>query len=177
MFPFPDKPAWYCLRAKTRREHIAAEHCRKLHQLPVFAPRLKVRRLMKNDQVKDFIEPLFPSYFFAFGLINVLLRPLMATPGVTGIVRSAGQYIPVPGGLIEELQAQFPGVALHKTQPPPLEPGQAVTILQGCLKGQAARVISIEDPMQRIAILLEFLGQEVVMKVHPKDIYPRTGND
>ena len=169
-----DRPsAWYCLRAQTRREHLAAKHCLAMHGCPVFAPRIKIRRLMRNHQTKDFVEPLFPSYFFLYGEILPLVRSLLATPGVTGIVKTGGDYQPVPEKFIEELQAQLATPDTDPANLPPLEAGQAVTLLQGCLRGQPARIIRIEDPQERIAVLLEFLGREIEINVRPENIFPR----
>src|SRR5438477_11520736 len=43
-----DRPFWFCLRAQTKREHLAAIGLRKQYQITCFAPRLRMRKLTRR---------------------------------------------------------------------------------------------------------------------------------
>src|SRR5216117_1854773 len=59
-----DRSFWFCLRAQTKREHLAAIGLRKQYQITCFAPRLRMRKLTRRGAVW-FVEAMFPGYFFA----------------------------------------------------------------------------------------------------------------
>src|SRR5437773_3044399 len=78
---FPtDRPFWFCLRAQTKREHLAAIGLRKQYQITCFAPRLRMRKLTRRGAVW-FVEAMFPGYFFAQFDYATERRPVEHSPG------------------------------------------------------------------------------------------------
>src|SRR5258705_250702 len=56
--------AWFCLRARSKHEHIAARHLQQMTDVEVFLPRIRFRR--KTRQGPAWVtEALFPNYLFA----------------------------------------------------------------------------------------------------------------
>ena len=55
---------WFCLKAQTKREHIAADHVRQIPGTAVFLPRVRFQRKTVRG-LAWFTEALFPGYVFA----------------------------------------------------------------------------------------------------------------
>src|SRR5215467_15412648 len=85
------KPAWYCLRAQPKHEHIAAAHLRILEGVTAFCPRIRFRRVTRQGTVWV-TEAMFPGYLFARFELLEMHRQVQYAHGVSGIVRFADQY-------------------------------------------------------------------------------------
>ena len=55
---------WYCVRAQTKREHIAAHWLRLQLELETYLPRIRFQRVEARGAVWT-TEALFPNYLFA----------------------------------------------------------------------------------------------------------------
>jgi transcriptional antiterminator RfaH len=149
--------AWYCLKAKNKRESFASRQLVDRTQLEVFAPRLEVRRRgMRPNATME--EPLFPGYVFCRFDLSVDLRFALSTPDIIGIVRFGDRTPPVPDDMIAFLRAQTKDATCTE---PLLVPGDWVQVLTGTFMGQTARVVSFEEGKDRALVLLSLLGNDV----------------
>lgn len=158
----PQGPAWYCLRAQTKREHIAAASLRGLEGVEVLCPRLRFRKTTRRGKVW-WVEPLFPGYLLAKFDLGEQGRAVGYANGVTRIL-SFGERTPaVPDGFVEDLRRELArsseeGEVLCVQVS--VEPGDEVELAEGPLRGASGRVIDVAPAKDRVRILVEFLGQE-----------------
>ncbi|MEZ5275610.1 MAG: transcription termination/antitermination NusG family protein [Opitutaceae bacterium] len=155
-----DKFAWYCLRSKTKREHIAAAFVEQQCETEVFAPRIAVWRKTRSGR-KLFVEALFPGYFFARFQWGQSGRRILSAQGVTGVVRFGNKVPSVSDLIIADLQATMREVSAAGGQGVGLEEGEIVEILTGCFKGSTGRVTKVSGRADRVSILIDFLGRSV----------------
>jgi len=158
-------PFWYCFRSKVRREKMAATAVRVRQGRMTFAPTISILRKTRQGK-KRFVEPLFPGYFFAQCRIDEDLRNLLATEGVTGVIRY-GERIPVvPDAAMEALRETFSqGEDPLEIGDPELKPGMKVRLLEGAFHDFPAEILAIESGSQRVVLLLEFLGRQTQIRV------------
>ncbi|MBE7157039.1 MAG: hypothetical protein INR62_01145, partial [Rhodospirillales bacterium] len=64
-FPDPDQPSWYCVRTQPRQEHVAAGHLRRLDEVEIFCPRIRLKKCQRNGSAVVVTEAVFPGYLFA----------------------------------------------------------------------------------------------------------------
>ena len=95
---------WYVVATKTREEEKAGVNLER-QGYSVFLPTVSLKKRRKGHwQVVT--ESLFPGYLFvALELGEDDPAPIRSTVGCIGLVRFAHAYTPVPGELIESLQA------------------------------------------------------------------------
>lgn len=162
---------WYCFRSKVRREKIAATAVRVRQDRAAFAPTISILRKTRHGK-KRFIEPLFPGYFFARCRIRDDLRNLLATEGVTGVIRY-GERIPVvPDTAMEALRERFAdGEDPLEIAAPELKPGMKVRLLEGAFHDFPAEILAIDSGSQRVVLLLEFLGRQTQIRVSTERLW------
>lgn len=151
-------PAWFCLRAQPKHEHIAAAHLQKEPNVEVYLPRIRFRRATRRGPVW-FTEALFPNYLFARFDLAACLRGICHTRGVRGVVHFGDRWPVVPEAVIEELRASLGADRVHVIHEE-LQPGQAVQIAGGVFHGLRAVVTRVMPSRERVAVLLEFLGRQ-----------------
>lgn len=162
---------WYCFSALPKKEHIAAELLRREAAIESFCPRIVYPKRTKRGTVK-FVEPLFPGYLFVRTDLRETYRRIRAVAGVRNVVAFGG-YVPVvPQAFIDDLRARMTTENLRELQPPHLQPGQRVVITDGPFKDWAAIVSGKVDSRQRVALLLDFLGRQMEIKVEQSLILP-----
>ena len=165
-----DLASWYCLRSKTKCEHIAAAFVAQQCETEVFAPRISVWRKTRHGR-KVFVEALFPGYFFARFQWGESGRRILATQGVTGVVRFGEKVPRVPESIITDLQKAMADVGESDSHGAGLEEGDLVEILTGCFKGSTARVEKVTTGSDRVSILIDFLGRSVTLKVPRSSLF------
>lgn len=103
------------------------------------------------------VEAMFPGYFFArFSLVEQG-RLVGGSQGVTGIVRFNEVVPSVPEQVINEIRinlAEEDTITLM----PEVEAGEEVEVAHGPFIGQKGEVSRVLEGQNRVAILLEFLG-------------------
>src|SRR5437588_8480074 len=150
--------AWFCLRAQQRHEHIAANCLRQMEQVEVFCPRIRFQQPRSYGKVW-ITEPLFPSYLFArFNWKDSLCRVQYA-PGVQNVVHFGNGWPTIPEQVIAELHAVIGPQELHVISDE-LIPGDEVKIVGELFHGLKAVITQVMPGRQRVAVLLEFLGQQ-----------------
>lgn len=155
--------AWFCVRTRQKSEHIAAGHLRELEHVEVFNPRIRFKRPRGNHKMWV-TEALFPGYVFAKFNWRDLLKAVYYTNGVTGIVHFGEQWPIIDDVVITDWQAALGEEELALCEELP-EPGEEVLITTGAFKGLLAQVIRVSSAQRRIAVLMEFLGQQVPLEL------------
>src|SRR5437868_13638564 len=82
-----DRPFWFCLRAQTKREHLAAIGLRKQYQTTCFAPRLRMRKFTRRGAAWV-VEAMCPGYCFAQFAYVTERRRVEPSPVVPGLLQS-----------------------------------------------------------------------------------------
>lgn len=159
----PMVAGWFCLRAQSKHEHIAAAHLKKMADVEVFLPRIRFQRPTRQG-LAWVTEALFPNYLFARFDWKNSLRQVQAAQGVSGVVHFGERWPQIAPGVIAELQAVFGADELPFTSSE-LCPGDAVLIADGAMRGLLAVVSRAMPAQQRVAVLMEFLGQQTTIEV------------
>lgn len=154
---------WYALKAAPKKEHLAAQLLNRVEEVEAFCPRLRLTRKTRRGPVK-FVEALFPGYVFVHTDLKSNFRQILATGGVTGLVRYGDAVPQIPSHFIESLRSNLEDDIQDEPEIV-LKPGQAVTVVEGPFKDWAAVVSGSVSGTERVAILLEFLGQSLELKV------------
>ena len=167
-------PAWFCVRTQPKHEHIAAAHLEQEPDLEVYLPRIRFKRATRRGPVW-FTEALFPNYLFAWFQLAASLRRVCHAWGVRGVVHFGDRWPIVPDAVIAELRATVgPGeVRLIREG---LLPGERVQIAAGVFHGLQAVVTRVMPSRDRVAVLLEFLGQQTTVEL-PGESLIREGDE
>ena len=155
--------AWYCIRTKSKHEHIAAANLRKNLALEVFHPRLRVERATQRGVVR-MTEPLFPCYIFIRCVLEEKMNDIQHTGGVSGLVRFGLKIPHVADSSIEELQECFMA-SETMTVENRLAPADEVTIADGVFAGIRAFVLRVMPAQRRVQVLLDMLGRPTPVEV------------
>jgi len=164
--------SWFCLRARAKREHIAAACLRQISEVEVFCPRVRFRKSTKRGAVW-FIESMFPGYLFARFDYRTLHRQIKQRPGVSGFVQFGERLALLPDALISEIIAYTGTDEIVETNCA-LEPGQEVEITRGPLQGLKALVTRLNTARERVEILIEWMGGTLHAEASVTDLEPLT---
>lgn len=168
--PSSDK-AWYCLRAQSKREDVAAELLRQQDGLEVVMPRISYRKLTRRGVVK-WVEPMFPCYLFAKLNLASDLPKVRSASGVSSVLHFNGAFAVVPPEVIDALKAQAGKDQLLEldNSPESTQPGDQVTLVQGAMAHTTAVVQEVLPAQQRVEVLIDFLGQPQVVQLDWKQV-------
>jgi transcriptional antiterminator RfaH len=155
-------PAWFCVRAQPKHEHIAAARLREAG-LEVFLPRIRFKKASVRGPVWV-TEALFPNYLFARFSLRASLRLVRSAAGVSQVVHFGAAIPAVPDDVVEELRARLGAEELHVIAEH-FAPEDRVQIAEGALHGLSAVVTQIMPAKERVKVLLQFLGQQTVVEV------------
>lgn len=157
VFRLPDQPAWYCLRSRTKGEHLAGLQVGRQLGLEVFCPRLRFRKNTRRGPVW-FVEALFPGYFFARFSPVESLRDVLHTQGVTGIVEFGDAPITVGEADVLALRGLMDAGDIRLIEESIAE-GAETELVTGPFRGLQVVVTRVLPSRDRVRILLEFLGE------------------
>ena len=165
--------AWFCVRSKPKREHLAAAQLKEQGDIEVFAPRIRFRRLTQRGAVWA-TEALFPSYFFARFDLNSQLRRIQSARDVTKVVHFGNHWPVIPDEVISSLRVTI-GTADLKIIESELRPGDDVEIAGGAFHGLQAVVTRVMPGNQRVAVLMEFLGRQAMVELSRTQLVTKRG--
>lgn len=157
-------PRWFCVRAQTKREHIAAKHLRELEGVEVFCPRVKYRKATRRGKIW-WLEPLFPGYLLAKFDRDKMERAVTFCQGVRGLVRFGTEIPDVPEAMVRNLIRQVREQSAGEGEEdlifvaPSISVGDEVEIATGPFQGMKGIIRSVAPATERVKVLLEFLGQ------------------
>lgn len=161
---------WFCLRARPKREHIAAACLRQNREVQVFSPRVRFRKRTNRGPVW-FIESMFPGYLFARFDYAAFHRLVRQGRGVGGFVQFGDRFGLLPDELITELKARVGESELLEINQQ-LVPGQNVQISQGPFQGMEALVTRFVVAKDRVEILIEWMGRSLRAESNAADLLP-----
>jgi transcriptional antiterminator RfaH len=148
--------AWRVVRAKPKCEHLAARHLL-LEGFPSYCPRLSYQKRTARGPVY-FTEALFPGYLFAEFAKNQN-RHIRSVQFVTTLLDFTEDLGVISHQAIADLQSYFPDDQPHRVSSV-LDIGDSVELAEGPLKGQAAVVTGVLPGVERVRILIDFLGTQ-----------------
>jgi transcriptional antiterminator RfaH len=166
-------PAWYCLQAQPKHEHIAAASLRKLQGVEVYCPRIRYRKATRRGAVW-FIEAMFPGYLFArFDYLDLHLAVRHAN-GVSTILHFGSRVPRLDDPLIASMRELHPGTEQEVIViDPEINPGSVVAIASGIFAGLETLVTKVLPAKQRVCVLLNFLGREIEAQIgHEELVHP-----
>ena len=164
--PQTPQAGWYCVKTQAKREQIAAGHLRRIEGVEVFSPRLRYRKNTARGRIW-WVEPLFPGYLMARFELQKLKALVRHCTGVRGLVQFGREVPEVPESIIEQLRLQIAaqGDAETVTSTPVIEIGDEVRIGDGPLRGMPGRIVEVAPALERVGVLLEFLGESRVLEL------------
>lgn len=154
---------WYCLRAQSKREHIASHWLKLQLDLETYLPRIRFRRVEARRTVWT-TEALFPNYLFARFDLGAAAHEVERVPGVIELVRFGSHCPAVPEPVIQDLRRRVAGDQVHVLHER-LVPGDSVQIASGPFEGLEAVVTRVLPATERIRVLLELLGRRASMEL------------
>ena len=162
-----DHYAWYCVRTKPKREHIAARAMNQIEGVQSFCPRLRYRKATRRGKIW-WVEAMFPGYIFGFFCREQNERNIVHTHGVMTILKF-GDYMPeIPSSFIADLTQQMQelneGDDDIMTLEPTVSEGDEVEIAHGAFQGFQGTVIEVMPAQERVKLLTEFLGNRQVVE-------------
>lgn len=158
---------WFCLRGEGRREHLAALNLARRAEVEAFAPRIRVRREVRSGGVATTTEALFPGYLFARFDYPDQVRRVISTTGVLGLVTFGGPPSRLADATIAHLRLHAGPAdgAASASVSPVFEQGDWVRIAAGCFRGSEGRVRELDPAHDRVCVLLDLLGHQVVISL------------
>lgn len=169
-FPALDQPGWYCVRTQSRQEHVAAGHLRRLDDVEIFCPRIRLKKCQRNGSAVVVTEAVFPGYLFARFHFARRHRDVRYAHGISYIVRFGLRYPVVGEEWITELRGQF-GEGAAKEVTSPLAVGAEVRVTQGPFQGLTAMVTRLRSGTERVSVLLEFLGRDIEAELPTDSVF------
>lgn len=155
---YSDGAAWYCLRSKTKREHIAAAQLKNCEGVEVFCPRVRFQKTTRRGPVW-WTEAMFPGYFMAHFDYESIGRQVTSSHGVTGMIRFGDSVPEVPVSLIDELKKITSEDEQILELVPTVEVGDEVELTMGAFKGIEGTVHEILPASERVVVLIELMGE------------------
>lgn len=110
--------------------------------------------------------PMFPRYLFVgMDPATARWRAISSTIGVSHLVCKGGIPLPVPEGIVEDLQASTGADDMIEVEPlVPFRQGEPVQVLSGAMADQVGFFDCATDE-GRVILLLDMLGRQVRVKV------------
>lgn len=152
----PGVAEWYCVRTKSKSEHIAAAHLKNLEGVEVFCPRIRFQKSTRRGRVW-FKEAMFPGYLLVRFELKSALRMVGSAHAVTRVVRFGDNYPVVEGEMVTQLREAMNAEEIVTVENR-VEAGDEVEVAAGPLCGMKAVVTMLLPAKERVRILLEFLG-------------------
>lgn len=159
---------WYCIKSRPKQEALTARALRSEVQIEVFSPAIRFQRSRKQSKMWV-TEALFPGYLFAQFRYCDSIRHVRATRGVSNVVGFGGIPSVLPAKVIAELK-HFVSEGDLVTVVPEIHSGAEVQLVSGVFSGLRALVTKVIPARQRVAILLELLGEIREVEVALDDI-------
>ena len=156
-------PAWYVVHTRPKCEHIAASLMAGLEGVETYCPRIRFQKNTRRGKVW-FVEALFPSYFFARFVPVASMRAVKYSQSVIKVVDFGGNLTSVPDEVIALLKAEMKDVEVCEVEVG-VKVGDTVELTEGPMRGMKGIVNAMLTGVERVRILLEFLGRENAVEV------------
>jgi transcriptional antiterminator RfaH len=162
-----ENAAWYVLRTQIKRERLAAANLRQLEGVEVFLPRLKYQKTTRRGRIW-WVEPLFPGYLLAKFSLEEMGRLVTYTAGVSKVISFGSEVPKVPEEFVKGLQDEVAKVESDEEVIVvnwKVDVGDEVEVADGPFKGMEGKVVKVRPGVERVSLLLEFLGNEMPVEV------------
>jgi len=160
---------WFCLRTQPRRETFAHTFLKKLETVESFFPRIRFRGTGRR-RGQWIVESLFPGYLFCKFNWRHQARAVSYSPGVSGLIHFGNHHPVIPDEVIQQLKATF-GQDEITTVETALKIGDRVIIEAGPMRGSEGVVCRVLPSKTRVALLLEFLGQQTQIEIDIEQLH------
>ena len=158
---------WYAIHSRPKQEIRAFENLQN-QGFEAWLPMISVEKL-RRGRVSEVIEPMFSRYLFIrLDTHNTNWTPIRSTLGVSRLVSFGNRPAPIADELIQALR-QMPDRAPERL----LQPGQAVRVIEGPLKGLEA-IYQHADGELRAMVLVELLSKQHSVMVEMQHLFPAT---
>jgi transcriptional antiterminator RfaH len=155
---------WTVAQLQPQRQALAL-HLLEQRQFPVYAPRLRERRIIRGRRVECEV-PLFPSY--AFIEIKLQWHAARWCPGVVRLIMDGVQPARVPDTVIKSIRDRERDGVIELPRRL-LKPGDRVRLLTGPFQGHLAIYAGMSGS-ERVAVLLQILGGQQRVTLARRDI-------
>ena len=143
---------WFVVHTKPRQEQRALENLQR-QGFAAWLPMLSVEKF-RRGRLEKVVEPMFSRYLFIrLDMEHTNWTPIRSTLGVSRLVSFGNRPAPMSDDLIQALR-NMPERAPEKL----LQPGQAVRVIDGPLKGLEA-VYQQADGELRAMVLVAAWGE------------------
>jgi transcription antitermination factor NusG len=151
---------WYAVHTRHQHEKTVGQILEE-KGFEVILPLYQSARRWK-DRTKTLSLPLFPCYVFLKGGLGRRID-ILATPGIHGLVSTAGRPNPIPLAEIEALRRISAG-DLNVEPHPFLNFGDLVRVKSGPLTGIEGILVR-KKSLYRLILSVQMLGQAVAVEV------------
>ena len=158
---------WFVFRTRPHRELSSAEQLRQQGFRP-FVPQIQktVRHARKLRVIR---APLFPTYSFVnLNLQNDPWRSINGTYGVVRLIMANEMPIPVPRGVVEQIQKAIDERGLVRLDGG-LQIGQQVEIINGPFARLMGELVRL-DAKGRVQVLLDLMGGKLPVVMERMDL-------
>lgn len=163
---------WFIIKCKPRQENTAFKSLKSLSSdINVFFPTIRYVKLKEENQKQWVHEALFPGYFFAKFSFDEYYKQVNYSHGVQTILRNGVDFATLPDERIQEIQEQTNKDHVLEIPEPEIRAGDSVWISEGSIAGTSGVVKEIYDGEKRALLLIEFLGQNLEIKMDLKKLF------
>lgn len=155
---------WFVAKTQPNAEKKALFHLER-QGFDVYLP-MYLRRISHARRISWGPRPLFPTYLFvSVPRAGQRWSAINSTIGISHLVSDSRGPLPVPEGIVEELQHSADERGLTLTgRKIPFERGAEVQIMAGAFSDHIGRFECASDD-DRVVILLDILGRQVKTRV------------
>jgi transcriptional antiterminator RfaH len=167
---FSDELLWYCIKTKPKQESLVTRLLRSELGMEVFCPKIRFKRA-RSTGVAWVNEAMFPGYLFARFIYPELYRRIAATSGVAKTLSFGGRPCVLDERIIGDLRHHVADGETVEISCD-IKEGEEVKVVEGPFLGVRALVTRILPARDRVAILLNMLGQEREIEVSTTAVLP-----
>ena len=154
----PDGHRWYVAASLPNRENLAQQQLNNQQFVTYFPKRLKTVRHARRSHNR--VVSFFPGYLFvALDLKADRWRSVNGTIGVKSLIMGADRPLPVPQGVVEQLQQMTDGDGFLRLRDE-LNPGDRIRILNGPMADMIGQIDRL-DGKHRARVLLDLLHSSI----------------
>jgi transcriptional antiterminator RfaH len=138
--------------------------------LEVFCPKIRFKRA-RSTGVAWVTEAMFPGYLFVRFVYPELHRRIAATSGVAKTLAFGGYPVVIEESIISDLRRHIAdGETVEISSE--IKEGEEIKVIEGPFLGVRALVTRVLPSRERVAILLNMLGQEREIEVSAEAVLP-----
>jgi transcription antitermination factor NusG len=156
---------WFALYIRQRLREKCEEYLQS-RSYDIFSPvRTEIHRW--SDRNKAIDVPLFPGYLFC-RFDPQKSAPILATPGVSGIINSGGKFLEVNPEQLENVRKSLDsGLPIEVV--PDFVRGQRVRIISGAMAGIEGVLSALKNQI-RVGLEVTMMNRSILVEVSPSQV-------